>query len=57
METGTPQPERTQPRPLRGALHHNLRGAHWTPQAERIPFYANTDEPHTTRREELAHYH
>ena len=56
VETHTPQPERTQPRPSRGALHHNLRGALWTSHEERSTSSANTAKLHTTRREELAHH-
>ena len=57
IETFTPQLERTQPHPSRGALHHNLIGDHWTSHGERDPSFANTDEPHITRREELTHHH
>ena len=51
VETIIPQPERTQPRPSRGALLHNLRGACWTSHTERSPSSAKTDELHTTTRE------
>lgn len=57
LETLTPQPERAQSRPSRGALLCNLRGTCWTSHTERSPFSAKTDEPHTTRRKELAHHH
>jgi len=37
MEPPTPQPERTLPCNLRGALHHYFRGAQWTSHIERSP--------------------
>ena len=57
IEPPTPQPERTQPCTSRRVLHHNSRGAHWTLHIERRCSAANRDEPHITRRDEIAHHH
>jgi hypothetical protein len=57
VETVTPQPERMQPRPSKEALLLNLRGTFWTSHTYRSPSSTKTEEPHATRREELAYHH
>ena len=57
IEPPIAQPEKTQPHTSRRVLHHNSRGAHRTSHIERRCSAANRDEPHITRRNEIAHHH